>query len=122
MTPHVIKPSICIVDDDDAVRDSLYSYLTLKGMKVRTFSSGQDILNIKNFHADTLILDINMPTIDGFLLLEKLRALGHTGQAIFTGLGDEEMRLKAIRAGAAAFLDKPIDPLLLLATLNQLQM
>jgi FixJ family two-component response regulator len=121
MKPLVRMPAICIVDDDDAVRDSLDLYLTLKGMRVRTFRSGPDILKCKNLHSDILILDINMPEIDGFALLEKLRAQGHLGHVIFiTGMGDMELRLRATRAGAAAFLDKPIDPLLLLATLNHL--
>lgn len=121
MTLLVKKPSICIVDDDEAVRDSLDAYLTLKGMEVRTFCSALDILKLKIFYSDILILDINMPEIDGFELLEKLRDQGHLGQVIFiTGLSDRELRLRASLLGAAAFLDKPIDAQLLLSTVTRL--
>ncbi len=122
MAQLVKYPSVHIVDDDEAVRDSLDAYLTLKGMRVKTFSSALDILNDKSSLPHILILDVNMPDGDGFALLESLRLKGHVAPVIFiTGLGDPDMRLRASRAGAAAFLDKPIDPHLLLATLKRLQ-
>ncbi len=121
MTPSVIKPSISIVDDDEAVRDSIDAYLTIKGMRVRTFKSGFELLRNSAPHSDLYIVDINMPDIDGYLLLENLRAQGLKGPVIFiTGLGDRELRLKANEAGAAAFLDKPIDTHLLLTTVHRL--
>ncbi len=121
MDPPVIKPSISIVDDDEAVRDSIDAYLTIKGMQVKTFRSGLELLKCSGLHSDLYILDINMPDIDGFLLLEHLRAQGMKGPIIFiTGLGDRALRLKASQAGAAAFLDKPIDTQLLLATIHRL--
>jgi FixJ family two-component response regulator len=115
------KPCVLIVDDDDAVRDSLDAYLTLKGMQVTALSSAKDTLNHTGSCVDIVILDVNMPDIDGFALLSMLRGQGQLAPAIFiTGLGDPEMRIRAERAGVAAFLDKPIDPLALLATLNRL--
>lgn len=115
------KPSVYIVDDDDAVRDSLDAYLTLKGMKVRVFGSAQELLNHENTLPNLLILDINMPEIDGFMLLEMLRQRGHDEPAVLiTGLGDPDTRARAERAGVAAFFNKPIDPPVLFSTLTQL--
>jgi FixJ family two-component response regulator len=121
MASFVMKPSIHIVDDDDAVRDSLEAYLTLKGMNVAVFSSAREVLQHAGETPDILILDVNMPDIDGFMLFEMLRGQGQDMPIIFiTGLGDAEMRLRAERMGVSAFLDKPINPTHLLATLSRL--
>lgn len=121
MAAFLAKPLIHIVDDDDAVRDSLDVYLTVKGMSVIAFSSAQELLDHQNGLPSLFILDVNMPEIDGFMLLETLRDRGHDAPAILiTGLGDPELRLRAERAGAAALFDKPIDPSALFSTLVQL--
>lgn len=121
MASFLAKPLIHIVDDDDAVRDSLDVYLTVKGMSVIAFSSAQELLDHQNGLPSLFILDVNMPEIDGFMLLETLRDRGHDAPAILiTGLGDPELRLRAERAGAAALFDKPIDPSALFSTLVQL--
>ena len=114
-------PLIHIVDDDDAVRDSLDAYLTLKGMRVIVFGSAQDLLNCSEDLPNLVILDVNMPEIDGFMLLEILRRRGYDMPAILmTGMGDPETRARAERAGAAAFFDKPIDPSVLFSALTRL--
>mgnify|MGYP001792200572 CR=1 FL=1 len=121
MASGVSKPLVHVVDDDDAVRDSLDAYLTLKGMVVTVFGSAREVLDHQGMAPDVLILDVNMPDTDGFLLLDILRSRGQRGPAVFiTGLGDADLRLRAERAGAAAFLDKPLNPPVLLATLNRL--
>jgi FixJ family two-component response regulator len=121
MASGVTQPLVHVVDDDDAVRDSLAAYLTLKGMAVTAFGSAREVLDHEGMAPDILILDVNMPDTDGFLLLDILRERGQRGPAIFiTGLGDADMRLRAERAGVAAFLDKPLNPPVLLATLNRL--
>ena len=114
-------PLVYIVDDDDAVRDSLDAYLTLKGMDVVVFGSAQELLATRNALPNLLIIDVNMPEIDGFMLLETLRNRGHSAPAVLiTGLGDPDTRARAERAGVAAFFDKPIDPPVLFSTLTQL--
>jgi FixJ family two-component response regulator len=121
MASHLAKPSVYVVDDDDAVRDSLDAYLTLKGMNVTAFGSAQELLDHDAAAASILILDVNMPSIDGFMLLEMLRERGHDEPAVLiTGLGDPEVRARAERAGAAAFFDKPIDPPVLFSALTRL--
>ena len=121
MAPHLAKPSVYVVDDDDAVRDSLDAYLTLKGMNVTAFGSAQELLSQDDVTPNIWILDVNMPSIDGFMLLEMLRERGHNEPAVLiTGLGDPDIRARAERAGVAAFFDKPIDPPVLFSTLTQL--
>ena len=121
MASHLAKPSVYVVDDDDAVRDSLDTYLTLKGMRVTVFSSAQELLNHEDILPNLLILDVNMPSINGFMLLKMLRERGHDEPAVLiTGLGDPDMRARAERAGVAAFFDKLIDPPVLFSTLTQL--
>ena len=121
MASNITKPSVYVVDDDDAVRDSLDVYLTLKGMNVTAFSSAQELLSHGDASPNIWILDVNMPSIDGFMLLEMLREQGHEEPAVLiTGLGDPEVRARAERAGVAAFFDKPIDPPVLYTTLTQL--
>jgi FixJ family two-component response regulator len=115
------KPLVYIVDDDDAVRDSLDAYLTLKGMNVAVFGSAQELLSHEDVSPNLLIIDVNMPEIDGFMLLETLRDQGNDAPAVLiTGLGDPDTRARAERAGVAAFFDKPIDPPVLFSALTRL--
>lgn len=121
MASHPPKPSVYVVDDDDAVRDSLDAYLTLKGMSVTVFGSAQELLSQDDVTPNIWILDVNMPSIDGFTLLEMLRERGHDEPAVLiTGLGDPDTRARAERAGVAAFFDKPIDPPILFSALTRL--
>lgn len=121
MASHHPKPSVYVVDDDDAVRDSLDAYLTLKGMNVMAFGSAQELLSQDDVTPNIWILDVNMPSIDGFTLLEMLRERGHHEPAVLiTGLGDPDTRARAERAGVAAFFDKPIDPPILFSALTRL--
>jgi two-component system, LuxR family, response regulator FixJ len=111
------KPSIYVVDDDDAVRDSLDAYLTLKGMAVTVFASAQELLERDEISTDLLILDVNMPHIDGFTLMEVLKDRGQNiPTVLITGLGDPEIRAKGASAGVVAFMDKPIDTPVLYST------
>jgi FixJ family two-component response regulator len=121
MQSHLAKPSVYVVDDDDAVRDSLDAYLTLKGMNVMSFGSAQELLSHDNVSPNIWILDVNMPSIDGFTLLKMLRERGHDEPAVLiTGLGDPDIRARAEHAGVAAFFDKPIDPPVLFSALTRL--
>lgn len=106
------RPCICVVDDDDAVRDSLELFLSMKGLKVLTYSSGQQLLdNEGRVFPQLLILDIHMPEMDGFELLSHLRQRGMDAPVIFmSGLGDRAIELRAENSGVAAFFNKPIDP------------
>jgi FixJ family two-component response regulator len=116
------RPIVYVIDDDDAVRDSLETYLVLKGLSVVTFSSGKILLDDERRNGpELLIIDVNMPDIDGLSLLELLRDRGVAAPAIIiTGLGDDDLRERAARAGAADFFDKPVDPRALMRSVLRL--
>jgi two-component system response regulator FixJ len=102
--------NICIVDDDDAVRDSLRALLESHKMSVREFASGKSLLSADDIgEFDCLVLDYQMPGMNGLELIEALRARGIGSAAILisaldVGATDERMR----RAGVTAALMKPL--------------
>ena len=64
-----IFPRVLLVDDDDAILDICPYYLAMKGIKTEVVSSGELALEkVKNYHYDAIIIDINMPTMDGITL------------------------------------------------------
>lgn len=112
---------VYVVDDDDAVRDSLDLFLTLKGFDVVGFNSAKAVLETIELDPSLLILDVNMPDVDGFALLQELRERGNLVPVILmTGLGDGDVRSRAERAGVAALFDKPIDTPALFSRINEI--
>lgn len=101
--------TIYIVDDDEAIRDSLSLSLSKRGYRVKSYSSSEEFLTtLQNLDEGCLILDISMPGISGIelqkILIEKKCLL----PIIFiTGHGDIEMSVNAIKDGAVDFIEKP---------------
>ena len=103
------EPTVYIVEDDDAVRDSLQLLLESVGMPVATFPRADAFLDA--YHADMagcLVLDIRMPGINGMELQRKLNTQHSTLPIIFvTGHGDVPMAVEAMQQGAVDFIQKP---------------
>ncbi len=101
---------ICVVDDDEAVRDSLGILLTARGLSVRTFESAREFLDAGAANdCACLLLDMHMPEMTGLALLHELRRLGASVSSIMiTGGPDASLGLKAEEAGALAVLRKPV--------------
>lgn len=101
--------TVFVVDDDDAVRESLAFLMKSIGLKAESFPSAQAFLDSYNpARAGCLVLDIRMPGMSGLELQEKLIQMGSILPIIFiTGHGDVPMAVKAIKAGAADFVQKP---------------
>lgn len=99
-----------VVDDDDAVRDSLEMLLQVAGFRVRTWSSPLAFLEAgRAREPGCALLDIRMPGMDGLTLLETLRAQGETMPVlVMTGHGDVPLAVRAMRNGAVDFLEKPL--------------
>jgi FixJ family two-component response regulator len=112
---------IHVVDDDEAVRDSMQILLESYGFAVRDYASAVDFLAVnKTLPVGCLLLDLHMPGMTGLELLEILRARGFDCPVILvTGRSDSQLRERASRAGAIALLDKPVDDDLLLGALNR---
>ena len=103
------NPCVYIVDDDEAVRDSLSFLLESKGYVIKSFSSALDFLAAAPaLPIGCLIVDIRMPAIDGLELQERLKAGGLDFQMIvITGHADVPLAVRAMKAGAIDFIQKP---------------
>src|SRR5690606_35946222 len=100
---------IHIVDDDEALRDSLVWLLESSGHRVRTYASSEDFLAVcDDVTPGCVLLDVRMPGMSGLELFELLRARGCTLPIIFiTGHGDVPMAVEALKRGAHDFIEKP---------------
>jgi FixJ family two-component response regulator len=107
---------IAIIDDDEAMQDSLRDLMEAAGLVARCFGSAEEFLE-SDLHrkAGCLILDIRMPKMSGLQLQTMLNEEECNVPIIFiTAHGDARMRIRAMREGAVEFLAKPFDHQLLL--------
>ncbi|MCW8933627.1 MAG: response regulator [Gammaproteobacteria bacterium] len=102
---------IHIVDDDNAIRQSLSLLMKSEGIPVKVYESAESFLNsYKQNKGECLLLDIRMPGMSGLELLDELRDLDISIPVIFiTGHGDVSMAVQAMKAGATDFIEKPFD-------------
>lgn len=100
---------IYVVDDDEAVRDSLQALLEAKGYQVATCGSAAAFLDLyKPGPVCCAIVDVQMPGMDGIALLGRMKELGWTLPIIVvTGHGDIPLAVRAMKAGAVDFIEKP---------------
>jgi two-component system, LuxR family, response regulator FixJ len=100
---------VYIIDDDEAVRDSLTIQLEAVGFNVTAFASGLDFLaKLPSLTPGCLISDVRMPEIDGLELQTRLAAMKvNFPVIIMTGHGDISLAVRAMRAGAVDFVEKP---------------
>ena len=101
---------IAIIDDDEAVRVATERLLRALGYNAATFASADEFLDSDDVHdTSCLITDVQMPGLSGLDMQDRLIARGHSIPIIFiTGFPDENVRIRAMKAGALAFLSKPV--------------
>lgn len=109
-----------VVDDDDSVRRSVGFMLKTSGYRVKSYESGTDLLKeAKALEAGCILLDIRMAGMDG---LEVQQALQEQGVVlpvvIMTGHGDVPLSVKAMKAGAIDFIEKPFEKAVLLSAIE----
>jgi FixJ family two-component response regulator len=119
-----IKPLIAIVDDDDSVCRAVRRLVRSLGMDGESFSGGQNFLDMleamPSFRPDCLILDVQMPGMNGLAVQDNLARGGKPFPVVFiTAHDDVGIREKALAAGAVAFLRKPFDDELLIKTIEE---
>lgn len=114
-------PTVFIVDDDQAVRDSLQWLIQSVGLNVVTFPDALSFLNhVNEDQAGCVVLDVRLPGISGLELQQKLAARGiRMPVIIVTGHGDVPMAVRAMKAGALDFIEKPFSDQVLLERVNQ---
>jgi FixJ family two-component response regulator len=102
---------IAIIDDDEAMQDSLRDLMEATGLAAQSFGSAEEFLE-SDLHtrAACLIVDIRMPKMSGLQLQVRLKEEERDVPIIFiTAHGDARMRIQAMRSGAVEFLTKPFD-------------
>jgi len=112
--------TICIVDDDEAVRDSLQAVFEAEGFDVAVFASARAFLDAGLARAGCLVTDLRMPDMNGLGLLAALAERGDAPPVIMiTGHGDVPMAVRAMKLGAVDFIEKPFDAQLLVARVRE---
>ena len=106
-----IASTVYIVDDDEAVRDSLRWLLEANSYRVRAYASAESFLaEYDEQQPGVLIVDVRMPGMSGLELQEQLIARKSTMPVVFiTGHGDIPMAISTMKKGAVDFLEKPFD-------------
>jgi len=105
-----MEQTVFVVDDDAAIRDSLRMMLEMAGYEVRDFASAQSFLSDADLQGGCLIVDVRMPGMGGLELQEELvRRKASIPVIVVTGHGDVPLAVRAMRAGAMDFVEKPFD-------------
>jgi two-component system response regulator AtoC len=106
-----IMASILVIDDDESIVETLDLYLTEEGYTVRTALTGTDGLNkYVQESSDVVILDIRLPDVDGFAVLEDLKEENENVKVIMiTAFHDMETTINAMKGGAFDYIHKPVN-------------
>ncbi|MEN8131618.1 MAG: response regulator [Pseudomonadota bacterium] len=117
----MIEPTVYLVDDDLSYRQSLRLLLEAEGFNVEDFDCAAAFLaSYHHHHPGCLVLDVRMPEVSGLELQDHLMEKEVRLPIIFlTGHGDVPMSVKAIKAGAVDFLEKPFDNRALLESIRE---
>ena len=115
-----LSPLIHLIDDDEAVRSSLALLISTVGLRVQAWADPQTFMNgFDRQSVGAIVLDVRMPGISGLSVLDTLKEQGVDQPVIMlTGHGTVEMCRRAFKAGAAEFLEKPVDDEALLEALQ----
>jgi len=107
------KPKILVVDDDPDLVKALRLRLRANNCEVVTVSDGYSVIGAaQKEHPDVIILDLGLPAGDGFVVLERLQnsdALSGIPVIVLTARDPQGNEERALKAGAAAFFQKPVD-------------
>jgi two-component system, LuxR family, response regulator FixJ len=114
------KAVVHVIDDDQAMRESLAFLLSTVGLEVQTYESAVAFLKVaREVHAGCVITDVRMPELSGVDLLRQLRELKLAIPVIvITGHGDVPLAVEAMKIGALDFLEKPFDDEVLLSSVR----
>jgi two-component system response regulator FixJ len=113
-------PDVHVIDDDEAVRESIDFLLRSAGLSVRTYDSATSFLDVApKIGAGCVITDVRMPGLTGIDLLRRLLEMQiGLPVIVITGHGDVPLAVEAMKCGAVDFLEKPFDDDVLLASVR----
>ena len=116
-----IESTVYIVDDDDAVRDSLQALMDSVGIRSKVYASGDQFLEASTqLGSGAVLLDLKMPGLSGIDVLHSLAAQQCPNPVIvITAHGESKDVSRAIKAGAIAVLKKPLQKTLLIDTIRR---
>ena len=124
-TPSPAGLRVLVVDDNRDVADSTASVMRMNGCEVHVAYDGKAALeSVQRLRPDAVLLDIGLPTIDGYLVAEHIRALPQNGRTMIvavSGYGQEQDRLRSKSVGFDYHVVKPIDPTVLAALVGSLR-
>ena len=112
---------IAIIDDDEAVLDSLRLYFARQTIETSCFASAREFLSATEGgrRFDCIVSDVRMPGLSGLDLVQRLKSMGLAAPVVLiTGHGDVDMAVAAIKVGAFDFIEKPFDEARLLASIK----
>lgn len=114
-------PTIFVVDDDPAIRESLNVMLSLEGYASRGYFSAQAFLDsVDKNETGCVVTDVHMPEINGLDLMTAMRERGLSIPVIvMTGKADVRLAVDAMKHGAVDFFEKPFDSEMLIASINK---
>jgi len=100
-----------VVDDEEALADAVAFALRSDGWEVETASRGREVpLTVRDWRPDVVVLDIMLPDLDGFAVLERIRALSDEVRVLFlTAKDGQRDRIDGLRAGGDDYVTKPFD-------------
>lgn len=111
-------PKILIVEDDQTISKLIAASLSISGYEsVPCFDGNEAVHMVRNEEFDLILLDIMLPGLDGFQVMEKIRETG-TPVILLTAMGDVSDRVKGLKSGAEDYIVKPFEPLELLARIE----
>jgi two-component system response regulator FixJ len=115
------KPTVYVVDDDEAMRDSLRWLIESADLDVETYAGAQDFLDAYDGKKPAcLVLDLRMPNMSGLELQDALASRNITIPIIFiTAHGEIKAAVRAMKGGAVDFISKPFSDQLLLDRIQQ---
>jgi two-component system response regulator FixJ len=111
---------LALIDDDDAVLDSLRLYFDGQGVETACFPAANDFLAAieRSQRFDCIVSDVRMPGMSGLDLVHHLKGRDGVPIILITGHGDVDMAVAAIKVGAFDFIEKPFDEARLLASIR----
>src|SRR5581483_3399618 len=112
---------VLVVDDDDDIRNLVRTLVERTGAVVRVAPNGRE--GLREFHAwrpDLVVLDVNMPELDGWNVLERIRDMSDVPVLMLTARGDELERVRGLQSGADDYVVKPFGKQELVARIQAL--